>query len=68
LSTTEANTPFVQRLTVSVTEAAQVLGISRTLAYELARRGDLPTLRLGQRLVVPRVALDALIASALPRA
>jgi excisionase family DNA binding protein len=55
-------------LTVSVAEAAQLLGISRTLAYELARRGDLPTLRLGHRLVVPRVALDTLIATAVPRA
>jgi excisionase family DNA binding protein len=45
------------RLVVSVTEAAQLLGISRGLAYELARAGQLPSLRLGRRLVVPRAAL-----------
>jgi excisionase family DNA binding protein len=45
------------RLVVSVTEAAELLGISRGLAYELARSGQLPSLRLGRRLVVPRVAL-----------
>ena len=44
-------------LVVSVTEAAELLGISRGLAYELARGGQLPSLRLGRRLVVPRAAL-----------
>jgi excisionase family DNA binding protein len=45
------------RLVVSVTEAAELLGISRGLAYELARDGQLPSLRLGRRLVAPRAAL-----------
>ena len=41
------------RTTITVTEAATLLGISRTAAYEAARRGELPTRRLGHRLVVP---------------
>jgi excisionase family DNA binding protein len=41
------------RTTITVTEAARLLGISRTTAYEAARRGELPTRRLGHRLVVP---------------
>ena len=45
------------RLVISVSEAAEILGISRGLAYELARVGQLPSLRLGRRLVVPRAAL-----------
>ena len=45
------------RLALTVTEAAEVLGISRALAYELVARGDLPSIRLGRRLVVPKVAL-----------
>ena len=45
------------RLVVTVTEAAELLGISRGLAYELARAGQLPSLRLGRRLIVPRAAL-----------
>jgi excisionase family DNA binding protein len=49
------------RLTLTVTEAARVLGISRALAYELVARGELPSLRLGRRLVVPRKAVDALL-------
>jgi excisionase family DNA binding protein len=49
------------RLTLTVDEAAQVLGISRALAYELVARGELPSLRLGRRIVVPRRALDLLL-------
>jgi excisionase family DNA binding protein len=49
------------RLVLSVTEAAGMLGISRGLAYELVARGELPSLRLGRRIVVPRRALEALL-------
>ncbi|MGH9169872.1 MAG: hypothetical protein ACRD0Z_03220 [Acidimicrobiales bacterium] len=45
-----------ERLVLSVPEAAALLGI-----YELAVRGELPTLWLGWRVVVPRVALLALV-------
>jgi excisionase family DNA binding protein len=54
----------VPRLTLRVEEAAGLLGISRALAYELVNRGELPALRLGRRIVVPRAALEALVASA----
>ena len=50
-------------MTLSVGQAAATLGISRALAYELVRRGDLPKLRLGRRIVVPRRALIELIES-----
>lgn len=50
------------RQTLTVEEAAEVLGIGRTLAFEMARRGELPTLRLGRRLVVPRLALMRMLA------
>jgi excisionase family DNA binding protein len=46
-----------ERLVLSVGEAAGLLGISRALAYELVARGELPSIRLGRRLVVPKVAL-----------
>ena len=52
------------RLVLSVTEAAGMLGISRGLAYELVARGELPSLRLGRRIVVPRRALEALLDAA----
>lgn len=48
-------------LTLSVEEAGRLLGISRGLAYEAARRGELPTIRLGRRLLVPRARLLELV-------
>jgi excisionase family DNA binding protein len=50
-----------ERQTLTVEEAADVLGIGRTLAYEAVRRGEIPTVRLGRRLLVPRGALDHLL-------
>jgi excisionase family DNA binding protein len=47
---------------MSIEEAAEALGISRGLAYELARTNGLPVLRLGRRLVVPRAQLEAMVA------
>ena len=49
------------KLTVTVAEASRLLGISRGLAYEMARIGKLPTIRFGRRLLVPRRALDHLL-------
>jgi excisionase family DNA binding protein len=51
-----------KRVTVSVEEAGQILGISRGLAYELARQGRLPVIRLGRRFIIPRKGLDDLLA------
>ncbi len=49
------------RLTLTVEEAGRLLGISRGLAYEMARTGRLPVLRLGARYVVPRAQLMAML-------
>ena len=53
----------MDRMTVTVVEAAELLGIGRGLAYELARRGELPALRLGRRFVIPKQALERLLSS-----
>jgi excisionase family DNA binding protein len=47
------------RATITIEQAAQLLGLGRTAAYEAARRGQFPTRRLGRRLVVPVPALLA---------
>jgi excisionase family DNA binding protein len=49
------------RLTVTVEEAGARLGISRTLAYQLMRRGQIPSLRRGRRVVVPVRALELMV-------
>jgi excisionase family DNA binding protein len=40
-------------LTVSVAEAAEALGIGETLARELIERGELPSVRVSRRVLVP---------------
>jgi excisionase family DNA binding protein len=49
-----------RRLTFTVDEAAFLLNISRGLAYELVARGELASIRLGRRIVIPRVVLEEL--------
>jgi excisionase family DNA binding protein len=50
-----------QRLTWTVPEVAQLLGISKDSAYEAARRGELPIRMIGRRMLVPRAALLRLL-------
>ncbi len=46
-----------QKTMLSVEEAGEMLGISRQLAYQLARRDDFPCLRIGRRMLIPRSKL-----------
>lgn len=46
-----------QRATVTIPEASAVLGLSSWVGYQAAQRGEIPTLRIGRRLVVPVPAL-----------
>lgn len=47
--------------TMKVEEAGRILGIGRNAAYEGVRRGEIPSLRIGGRILVPRRRLMALI-------
>ncbi|MEM9655930.1 MAG: helix-turn-helix domain-containing protein [Actinomycetota bacterium] len=51
------------RRTFTVEEAAAILGISRTTAYECVRSGELPSLRFRRRVVIPAQVIDALTLS-----
>lgn len=51
----------VERRTVSVTEAAQILGISRAHAYDCVRSGELPSITFGRRIVIPCAAVERLL-------
>jgi excisionase family DNA binding protein len=50
------------RRTLTVEEAAAILGISRGAAYQAAKQGELPTIRIGRRLLVPIAAIDRMLA------
>lgn len=54
----------IERRTIKIDEAAAILGISRNGAYNAAKDGSLPTIRIGKRLLVPVAALDRLLGSA----
>lgn len=50
-----------RKLTLTVEEAGQLLGIGRASAYEAARTGQIPTIRVGRRLIVPKAALNRML-------
>ena len=46
---------------VSVVEAARILGIGKNLAYDGVARGEIPSVRVGGRILVPLSALDKML-------
>jgi excisionase family DNA binding protein len=52
------------RKTISVEEAGRRLGVSRNLAYEAAKRGEIPTIKIGRRLLVPLASFERLLGEA----
>lgn len=51
------------RLTVTVAEAAEILGISRRLVYDAINRNELRAISIGRRLVIPRAEIERLLGS-----
>ena len=50
-----------ERKTLTVEEAAKELGIGRNQAYEAAHKGEIPTVKIGRRILVPRVAFERML-------
>jgi excisionase family DNA binding protein len=48
-------------LTLTVEEAGRLLGVSRGAAYRAAACGQIPTIRVGRRLLVPTAQLHQLL-------
>ncbi|MBA7715265.1 hypothetical protein ES703_124306 [subsurface metagenome] len=55
-----------EKLTLTVSETARLLGISRGLAYEMVRTGEISSVRFGKRVLVPRRALERLLEKGQP--
>jgi excisionase family DNA binding protein len=49
------------RQTYNIEEAGRLLGVGRNQAYEAARIGQIPTIKIGKRLLVPRAAFDRML-------
>jgi excisionase family DNA binding protein len=50
------------KLTLNVVEAAEALGMSRSMIYQLIGSGQLPSIRIGSRRLVPVSALRDFVA------
>jgi excisionase family DNA binding protein len=55
-----------KRMTCTVDEAGQILGIGRSAAYQAAANGQLPTIRIGRRLLVPLPRLEEMLREGRP--
>ena len=42
------------RIGFSIAEAGEMLGLGRQASYRAAKRGDIPTIRMGRKLIVPK--------------
>ena len=47
--------------TMTVDDAASIMKISRASAYEAVRSGEIPSIRIGRRIVVPTAALRRML-------
>ena len=53
--------PIEQRYCMGVPEVARRIGVSRNFGYELVKRGELPVIKFGKRLLIPKVALEKML-------
>jgi excisionase family DNA binding protein len=49
------------RVVITVPEAGKLLGLGRNSSYEAARRGDIPTIKIGKSIRVPRAAFHRML-------
>ena len=50
-----------KRLCISVPEAARMLGVSRNFCYDLVKQKQIPVIRFGKRILIPKIALEKLL-------
>lgn len=51
----------VSRATYSVKEAATVLGMTADAVYNAVHRGDVPSFRVGRKILIPKARLDEML-------
>jgi excisionase family DNA binding protein len=55
---------ILEKVVLTVDETADYLGISRPQAYLGVHNGDIPSIRVGKRILIPRAALDKMLINA----
>ncbi len=61
MTKTTTKAEWRDRTTVTVSEAGELLGLSRNSAYQAASAGEIPVIALGHRLVVPVAKLRRML-------
>jgi excisionase family DNA binding protein len=51
----------IERKVLTVPEAGAQLGLGRNASYDAAKRGDIPTIKLGKLLRVPKLAFERML-------
>ena len=54
----------MEKIVYTVEEAAELLEISLPSAYQAIKKGEIPVIRIGRRILVPVAALEKMLASA----
>lgn len=54
----------MERQTISVEEAGRILGVGRVTAYAAVHRGEIPALRIGKKILVPKRAVERMLEEA----
>lgn len=55
-----------ERAVLTIEEAGKLLNVSRPTAYNLAKNGSIPVLKLGRKLMVPKAALEKMLVEIKP--
>ncbi len=52
---------MTEKLTFTVEETAKILGLSRNSAYQGVMTGEIPHIKVGKRILIPRLALEKML-------
>lgn len=58
--------PALEQRTYSVTDVARIFGVTPSHVWRLCQKGEVPSIRLGSRILIPRDAVDRILAGARP--
>lgn len=53
-----------ERLTLSIAECAAKMGISRNSCYLAVKTGEIPSIKIGSRILIPVAALEKMLGNA----
>jgi len=57
----------MEKQTVTIKEAAQQLGLGHNAIYRAAKNGQIPSIRIGNRILVPKAVMQRLLADPGPQ-